>query len=92
MKEVVGAALLYGKRWWQNITLWKQRLREEMEHPWAGGSEQLEEDRQDSRGRVLLQPEECGPCTQMDAGSFCEDLTSKGAKGPRRPFHESGDW
>lgn len=50
MKEVVGAALLYGKRWWQNITLWKQRLREEMEHPWAGGSEQLEEDRQDSRG------------------------------------------
>lgn len=41
---------------------------------------------------VLLQPEECGPCTCMDAGQFCEDLTSKGAKGPRRPFLESGDW
>lgn len=41
---------------------------------------------------VLLQPEECGPCTRMDAGRFCEDLTSKGAKGPRRPFRESGDW
>lgn len=23
---------------------------------------------------------------------FCEDLTSKGTKGPHRPFHESGDW
>ena len=39
----------------------------------------------------LLQPEECGPCTRMDAGRFCEDLTSKRAKGPRRPFRASED-
>lgn len=85
MKEVVGAALLYGKRWWQNITLWKQRLREEIEHPWAGmEAEQPEEDRQDS----------CGESSAAARGVwwFCEDLTSKGAKGPRRPFYESGDW
>lgn len=91
LKAVVGAAFLYGRPWRRNVTLWKQRLGEEMEHPWAGGSEQPEENRQDLHGSPAA-ARGVWSLHRMDAGQFCEDLTSKGAKGPRRPFRESGDW
>lgn len=53
---------------------------EEIEHPWAGGSEQPEEDRQGLVWGEFCCSQRRVPASGWMQGGLAEDLTSKGAK------------